>query len=135
MNPGPTKALFPKEERLYKKKAFAYLFEHGYSFRVGVLSCYYATNVPEDLATAPVSAAFSVPKRKFRRAVHRNHLKRRMKEAYRLQKSELMMATASRASNLIILWVYVPRKKLPYLSIHQAMRKGLRRILKDISST
>lgn len=135
MNTGQEKATFPKEERLYKKKAFAYLFEHGYSFRVGVLSCFYAVNVPEELTTAPVSAAFSVPKRKFKLAVHRNRLKRRMREAYRLQKAELRREAEKENANLIVLWVYLPRKDLPFQVIQKAMKKGISRLHKDISRT
>ena len=39
--------------------------------------------------TVPAAMAVSVPKRLFKRAVDRNLLKRRIREAYRLQKPEL----------------------------------------------
>lgn len=135
MSAGTDKALFPKSERLHKKKAFAYLFEHGHSIRVGVLSCFYAFDVPEGLADAPVAAAFTVSKRKFKHAVDRNMLKRRMKEAYRLNKHLLISdIKADSDRRLIILFVYQPRDPLPFKVIEKATLKIIRRLQHKIPS-
>lgn len=133
MSHGTDQALFPKSERLHKKKAFAYLFEHGHSIRVGVLSCFYALEVPDDLADAPVSAAFTVSKRKFKHAVSRNKLKRRMKEAYRLNKSPLLAEIEKLSDQrLIMLFVYQPRHPLPFKVIEKATIKIIRRLQRKL---
>lgn len=133
MSHGTDQALFPKSERLHKKKAFAYLFEHGHSIRVGVLSCFYALEVPDDLADAPVSAAFTVSKRKFKHAVSRNKLKRRMKEAYRLNKSPLLAEIEKLSDQrLIMLFVYQPRHPLPFKAIEKATIKIIRRLQRKL---
>lgn len=135
MSTGKDQALFPKSERLHKKKAFAYLFEHGHSIRVGVLSCFYAFDVPDELVDSPVSAAFTVSKRKFKHAVSRNTLKRRMKEAYRLNKY-LLLADVNDVPDqrLMMLFVYQPRHPLPFKVIEKATLKIIRRLQNKINS-
>lgn len=135
MPTGTEQALFPKSERLHKKKAFAYLFEHGHSIRVGVLSCFYVFDAPEEYIDAPVSAAFTVSKRKFKHAVARNKLKRRMKEAYRLNKYLLLDDIKEVPSQrLMMLFVYQPRHPLPFKVIEKATLKIIRRLQHQINS-
>lgn len=45
--------------------------------------------VQENLKGVPVEVLIAVSKRKFKRAVDRNHIRRKIKEAYRLNKSIL----------------------------------------------
>ena len=78
-------ATLPKAERLCGKTAVVGLFEHGKSLSAGCLRCKYMIRADE----GPSRIVVSVPKRHFKRAVKRNLLKRRMREAYRLQKELL----------------------------------------------
>lgn len=63
-----------------------------------------------------------VPKRLFKRAVKRNLLKRRLREAYRLQKGLL------RASGIDFMLLYASREILPYSVIAEEVAKALERI-------
>lgn len=77
---------FSKEERLCSKRLIDSLFRSGSSFFVYPYRVMFIhTDVP-----STVQVLLSVPKRRFRRAVHRNLLKRRMRESYRLQKGDLL---------------------------------------------
>ena len=127
--------LFPKAERLRHRRAFDYLFEHGSSLRVGMLTFFYATDCPPQYVEAALSVAFAAPKRAFKRAVDRNYLKRRMREAYRLQKYTLLSLAQKNEKNLILLVKYNSRKKLPYAKIEHSIGKGLSRIQRRIFPT
>lgn len=77
---------FPKEEKLTHKKVINQLFEEGsfvkrYPFKI--------LYTPNKLSLHQV--AISVPKRKVKLAVHRNKIKRRLREAYRLNKHLLQL--------------------------------------------
>ena len=73
-----------KEERISSKKDIAALLAGGRWCSVGVLK---ACTAPNGLEFPRIMV--SVPKRLFKRAVKRNLLKRRIREAYRLQKELL----------------------------------------------
>ena len=78
---------FKKEERLCNKRLIHVLYESGSSF---ILYPYKVVFHPTDELAVPVQVLISVPKRRFKRAVDRNLLKRRIREAYRLQKNNLL---------------------------------------------
>ena len=77
-----------KKERICSQKAIGQLVAGGHYVVSGPLRCCY--RVREDRDDDPVNRILvSVPKKHFKRAVWRNRLKRRIREAYRLQKSLL----------------------------------------------
>lgn len=81
----------PRIERLRGKAAIGELLKKGRFFREGCLKCCVlmrpeADGSDSEKATAPVRIMVSVSKRLFKRAVKRNLLKRRLREAYRRQK-------------------------------------------------
>ncbi|MEM9722295.1 MAG: ribonuclease P protein component [Bacteroidota bacterium] len=119
---------FPKSERLCSKKAFSYIFEHGESLNADVLKFFYALDVPEDFADSNCAVAFAVPKRNFKRAVDRNLLKRRMREAYRLHKHDLHKVLTQNGKNLVLLIKYQPRHIQLYTPIEKGMIKGFKRL-------
>jgi len=73
-----------KQERLKSKKLIEKLYAEGKTIKVFPLKMVYLKiNHTSDY---PAQVGVSVPKRNFRLAVHRNRLKRLLRETYRLQK-------------------------------------------------
>jgi ribonuclease P protein component len=112
---------FPKSQRLSSKKLIGQLFEKGKAVNLGPIRAIILQNpVQENTQT---QALFTVPARNFKRAVDRNLLKRRMREAYRLNKSVLPPDP-----KWLLAYIYTAKEILPYQDIEQKMVEALKRL-------
>jgi len=110
---------FPKSERLYKKKAIQELFDKGSSFYVYPFRVYFQKcSDPE----SEHQVMFSVSKRNFKRATDRNLIKRRIREAYRLNK-----AAISGTSKLQIAYIYTAKEILIFEVIRDKVLLSFKR--------
>lgn len=118
------KFTFPKQERLSWKRHIDLLFANGRSFVAFPLRVIYLP-VEEDALSARASVLISVPKKKFKRAVKRNLIKRRMREAYRIHKQELFDALANNRQRMLVAFLYLDKEILPFSEIEKIMQKAL----------
>ena len=116
----------PKSERLKSLTAVRRLFKDGAS---GFVYPFRYMTITEDSTTPSIEALFSVPKRYHKRANKRNTLRRRTKEAYRLNKETLHKAASSSGKSLDIAFVYSTKDILPYKTIEHAVRRILAEVV------
>lgn len=111
----------PRAQRLRSIGAIRRLFEQGESGFVYPLRYIWFAE-PDD--TASTEVLFSVPKRFHKRANKRNLCRRRVKEAYRLNKESLGGRTAA----LDVALIYSTKEIIPYRIIENAVQKILGQI-------
>ena len=112
----------PKSERLCSLGALRRLFDEG---RSGFVYPFRYTYLTEESTSPNVEVLFSVPKRNHKRANKRNLLKRRMREAYRLNNGELKSQCQSRGMAFDIAFIYSSKEVLPSNTIAHAITKIL----------
>ncbi len=81
---------YPKTEKLKSRKAIDILFSQGKSVSKYPLRLVYFL---EENTNAKKNVGVSVSKRYFKRAVDRNRIKRLLREAYRLNKTQMLPNT------------------------------------------
>jgi ribonuclease P protein component len=118
---------FPKTERLHKKILLQELFDNGSSFYLYPFKLIWHSlekdNGPQVM--------FSVPKRTFKKAVTRNHIKRQLREAYRLNKH--CYFNIQRSEPLMIAFIYVGKDLLEFKVINAKLEKALKRLSTELN--
>ena len=74
---------------------------------------------------APVQVVIVAPKRKFKRAHDRNLVKRRIREAYRLNKATLFYPSISPEKPLLLSLIYVGKEIHDFSLIEKKLKKAL----------
>ena len=121
-----------KSERLDKKKVIEKMFAGGSrSFSVFPLRVVY---LPVEELEADASILISVSKRRFKRAVKRNRVKRQIREAYRVNKHELLNILVERKCRLAIAFIYLSDQLVESSIIEDRMRIALVRITEKMAA-
>jgi len=118
---------FPREERLRSTALINRLFSSGRTLNSYPFRIYWDYADPDD-HSAPLRAGFTVPKRNFRRAVDRNLLKRRLREAYRLNKYILSDQLSREGRKVFLMILYLPKEILVFNEIHEGIKRLLNRL-------
>src|SRR5476651_160853 len=115
---------FKKEERLCNKRLIDGLFHNGSSFLCYPFKVSWIAAPDGQLVTAQI--LFAVAKKRYKRAVDRNLLKRRMREAYRLAKQEHLYNHLLSLNKPILLSVaYIGKEIADYAVMEKKMQKAL----------
>ena len=125
------KRIFRKEERLCSRRLINSLFHSGSSFIVYPFRIVYLP-IADELPVG-VQVLISVPKRKMKRAVMRNKIKRKIREVYRLQRSEILLSKIQPQSvNLLLAIQYLSDKEIPFNEYMLKMKEGLNQLVHEV---
>ncbi len=113
-----------RRERLKSKKTIELLFESGKSFSKYPLKIFYQL-VELDEEQVLAQFAVAIPSRIFKKAVQRNLLKRRIREAYRLHKNNLLTGLLIHHKKIHFIIVYTAKEVQDYHTIEKAMQQLL----------
>ena len=113
-----------KAERLSWDRHINRLFAEGQSFVSFPLRVVYLET--DDPVVPPVSMLVSVPKKRFRRAVKRNLIKRQVREVYRVRKYDLIDPLEEKQKKLMVAFLYIDQTIHPFRDMEKALNTAIR---------
>lgn len=120
-----------KKERLKSNQAIQKLLKSGKTVSSFPLKIYW--DISEDLQQQlPVRMAVGISKRKIRRAVDRNLLKRHLRESYRLNKHILYDPLQNKGLNAVLIILFLADESLSFEVMDPKIRDLLRRIANNL---
>jgi len=124
---------FRKNERLSSQKEITQLVKEGNTFLCYPLRVLWLVSHNERNASFQIQAAFSVPKKKFKKAVDRNTLRRRLKEAFRHNKDAFKKEMKDYPYTVSLLIIFTPVNALNYEKIEAGIKKSFQILKKQIA--
>ncbi|MFN4363140.1 ribonuclease P protein component [Chryseobacterium hispalense] len=124
-----TNFTYPRAEKLKKNTEISLLFEKGKWKSNGNLRIIILRDKPA-IPVESTKFAVSVSKRYFKKAVHRNRIKRLLRECYRLNK-DLFKEAFGEKTLAMLFWVSseIPEKfqdvEEQFIKLCQSMKKGI----------
>ena len=121
---------YGKEEKLKSRKLIEELFAGGRQFSVFPLKVIF--KIVKEPLDFPVKTGVTVSGKNFRKAVHRNRIKRILREAYRTEKLPLHTAIESTNRQIAVFIIYVDKTLPDYIHIKKKMALVIQRLTKEL---
>lgn len=122
------KFTYSKKEKLKSKKGIDQLFAEGKSVSAFPLRLVYLNTTFKDDVIAKTGV--SVSKRNFKNAVDRNHIKRLLRESYRLNKASFFNHLPTQHAFMIL---YIGKDKPTFTQVELKMKQLFEKFLNKIS--
>lgn len=122
---------FGRKEKLKSRKQIEELFLNGKKFSAFPLQVTYQFLPSEETI---VQAGVTAGKKYFKKAVDRNRIKRLIREAYRLQKNDLIEALKQKHQKGFLFFICTDKTVPSFSVIKEAMNKSLKRLKKIVES-
>ena len=121
---------FPKKQKLCSEKVIERLFTNGKSISEKPFRAIW--NFEENNDNVFVKSLIVVSKKRLKLAVERNVIKRRIKEAYRLQKRQLELFLESNNQQLNLAIIYQEEEILDYKTLEEKINLLLSRLINEL---
>ena len=121
---------YPKKQKLCNETAIKEMFSNGNSFVIHTIRLVWKEEVNSD--NVAIKSIIVVPKKQLKLAADRNIVRRRMKEAYRLNKSAIESFLVDKNKHLNIAIIYQNEKILSYKVIEEKIKLILGRLREEI---
>jgi ribonuclease P protein component len=116
-----------KEERLKSKLTIQGLLENGRTASSFPLKIYWDIS-PDRFQKYPARVAISVPKRKIKKAVDRNLMKRRIRESYRMNKDLIYDPLREKGIKIVMIVMYLSDEFVSYDNLNTGLRELLSKL-------
>ncbi|MFM1932909.1 MAG: ribonuclease protein component [Bacteroidota bacterium] len=123
---------FQKHERLYHRKVLDAVFKEGKTLKEYPMMLLYLP--VSESREVPARCAVSVSKRNFKRAVHRNRIKRLMREVWRHQKNDVYTFLTEGNTQLAMVWLFVGKELPNHQLIARKITSLCQRLKEDIAT-
>jgi len=125
------KDTLPKSDRLTNRVAISQIYNKGkhlneYPFKVVWRE--------EDNEVPGLKVVFSVPKRKFKRAVDRNQIKRKLREVYRKHKHNCQIEAESKNKSVSLFLIYLGKEIPTSKLVEDKIILLLKRLTEEVKS-
>ncbi len=131
-----TSLSFPKAQKLCGDKPIGHLFASGTGFTRFPLRVVYQALPKRREGEAPLRMMVSVGKKRFKRAVKRNRVKRLVREAWRLNKHvvEAALAESDEVGALHVAFVFVGKELPDMPAITECVSKAIEKLVVAVKS-
>jgi ribonuclease P protein component len=117
---------YNKKEKLKSKKQLDQLFQSGKSLTVFPVKVFYMLAEEQDNI---IKTGVGVSSRHFKKAVHRNRIKRLLREAYRTEKQPLHAYLNNNKKQLVLFLLFIDKELPQYALMKEKMKLCIQRLI------
>jgi ribonuclease P protein component len=128
------KFIFPKRQKLCSEKDFKKLFFSGRNVFFYPVKTQYAHETKKTEDTENIQVAVSVSKKNIKKAWQRNKIKRRMREAWRLNSLDYQSFLHGNGIKATLVFIFVGKEVLPFETIETGIKRSINELLKKLNT-